>query len=1060
MKKLITTLLILFSLTVQAQTYKYITSGGETGRVRGPVVIDGILFLTAQDTLPVPVSMRDMTGLIDKGDTLWRYSRVQHRWLPIGGGGAAIWGSVSGTLSNQTDLQNALNNKQNKLLQGTTAQYFRGDLSLGTFSTDVLATTNGLYAPINHTHSGLLPIGGAKGYVLRKNSAADFDVSWYPLDTTYVTIGRFQDSITAHTTRMNNMGFWAYAGHFKVRPAGPTVGDKDSLYLSDEVDSLIHQLTEPGNYVTSPDVTLDSVVFTRPGGSSWVTGNFYYASGRIDTAGFFDRAILQALPQHRIAFGGANNTITSSPNLLFDTTDNSFYNAGIASFNTTSKAASFNVAANINDTSSVIFQMVDNSAPGGFLRITDLSQWPGHFNPGIWGRGVGSGIADRVGVQLLGEPGTDDAINGEAIVLQGQKDTFELVNAPILKVKNSRRVVFEIAASGAVKIPFLNDSTGVARNVTITNGVLGTGSGSSGISNITGLVTPGTNVTITGSGTSGSPYVINSTGSGVLAGLSSQASNIFQSRTVPVVLPTGTAAPQNQMPLEFVNFYSGHGASDSIHYNLTGVERVNGRILIARNMQLDSINMRWNTPIKDASAYGSSYFEAGGEGANMGSTPPGVDAWNAPSMGWLVSANGPRGIPGYTSGYVNQSTRPIFVHYSSSSYNPTGLNSWAYGTNTTPVLLQLESEEVKGSGTDLNELAEYKGYGSGVYAQTNFVKSNGSHASPSAVAAGDITGAVGFQVNDGTNYQTTADIRGVVRNTVSSGVAGQELQFRTSATNTAGLSTRLAIRYDGTIQIPNLSDGTGVAQMVTSTNGILGYQAIPSGAGSSLTINNNVDNRVLTANGGTTSVDAESNLTFNAGVLAVASAASANPAMQMADGDVTLPSYSSVGFSPALGTGTNMMISPASSTGGGFVARGFTASGNNTTPPALIQGWFGGTAPTVPAVRFDAIKWNGTTGSTSIASSELAAQFTNNGTALQTLFGDGTLNLGTTTYTGSALLNLSSTTKGLLLPRMTKTQRDAISSPVAGLAIYQTDNTPGLRVFNGTNWVKYSETAD
>jgi hypothetical protein len=43
---------------------------------------------------------------------------------------------------------------------------------------------------------------------------------------------------------------------------------------------------------------------------------------------------------------------------------------------------------------------------------------------------------------------------------------------------------------------------------------------------------------------------------------------------------------------------------------------------------------------------------------------------------------------------------------------------------------------------------------------------------------------------------------------------------------------------------------------------------------------------------------------------------------------------------------------------------------------------------------------------------------------------------------------------------MTKTQRDAISSPVAGLAIYQTDNTPGLRVYNGTNWMKYTETAD
>lgn len=60
----------------------------------------------------------------------------------------------------------------------------------------------------------------------------------------------------------------------------------------------------------------------------------------------------------------------------------------------------------------------------------------------------------------------------------------------------------------------------------------------------------------------------------------------------------------------------------------------------------------------------------------------------------------------------------------------------------------------------------------------------------------------------------------------------------------------------------------------------------------------------------------------------------------------------------------------------------------------------------------------------------------------------------------SAALDITSTTRGLLLPRMTKTQRDAISSPVAGLAVYQTDNTPGLRVYNGTNWMRYTETTD
>lgn len=57
---------------------------------------------------------------------------------PAGGG---TWGSITGTLSAQTDLQTALNAKQNSITTGTTSQYFRGDLSLATFP-----TTNSTFA--------------------------------------------------------------------------------------------------------------------------------------------------------------------------------------------------------------------------------------------------------------------------------------------------------------------------------------------------------------------------------------------------------------------------------------------------------------------------------------------------------------------------------------------------------------------------------------------------------------------------------------------------------------------------------------------------------------------------------------------------------------------------------------------------------------------------------------------------------------------------------------------------------------------------------------------------
>ncbi len=53
----------------------------------------------------------------------------------------------------------------------------------------------------------------------------------------------------------------------------------------------------------------------------------------------------------------------------------------------------------------------------------------------------------------------------------------------------------------------------------------------------------------------------------------------------------------------------------------------------------------------------------------------------------------------------------------------------------------------------------------------------------------------------------------------------------------------------------------------------------------------------------------------------------------------------------------------------------------------------------------------------------------------------------------SAMLDVSSTTGGLLVPRMTQQQRESISSPATGLMVFQTDNTKGFYYFNGMSWV-------
>jgi hypothetical protein len=59
----------------------------------------------------------------------------------------------------------------------------------------------------------------------------------------------------------------------------------------------------------------------------------------------------------------------------------------------------------------------------------------------------------------------------------------------------------------------------------------------------------------------------------------------------------------------------------------------------------------------------------------------------------------------------------------------------------------------------------------------------------------------------------------------------------------------------------------------------------------------------------------------------------------------------------------------------------------------------------------------------------------------------------TTTINSSAALEIESTTKGFLPPRMTSTQRTAIAAPATGLQVYCTDCSPvGLYSYNGTAW--------
>jgi len=63
-----------------------------------------------------------------------------------------------------------------------------------------------------------------------------------------------------------------------------------------------------------------------------------------------------------------------------------------------------------------------------------------------------------------------------------------------------------------------------------------------------------------------------------------------------------------------------------------------------------------------------------------------------------------------------------------------------------------------------------------------------------------------------------------------------------------------------------------------------------------------------------------------------------------------------------------------------------------------------------------------------------------------------TINMGTTPAHPSAILEVFSQDKGVLLPRMTAVRREAIQNPASGLLVYQTDGLKGIWFFDGIRW--------
>ena len=136
------------------------------------------------------------TGLIKIGDGVTAWNSLAYRFETSGG---AAWGAITGTLSAQTDLNTALSGKQATLVSATNIKTINGSTILG--AGDLAITASAAWGSITGTLSAQTDLNTALGLKANTSSLAAIAASGSAADLTAGTLpaARFDD--TAHGAR-------------------------------------------------------------------------------------------------------------------------------------------------------------------------------------------------------------------------------------------------------------------------------------------------------------------------------------------------------------------------------------------------------------------------------------------------------------------------------------------------------------------------------------------------------------------------------------------------------------------------------------------------------------------------------------------------------------------------------------------------------------------------------------------------------------------------------------------------------------------------------------------
>jgi hypothetical protein len=269
---------------------------------------------------------------------------------PSGGGGT--WGSITGTLSNQTDLQSALDGKFDDPT-GTTSQYLRGDGSLATFPAIPSGTVQsvGLTMPSAFsvanspvTSSGTLAVTGAgttAQYIRGDGSLATFPslTGYVPYTgaTSDVNLGTHRITAQNATISSNGSGDTVTITHSSGSGNGLNItkgGNGEGLY--------INKTSGSGNAATIIG-TLNATTLVKSGGTS---SQFLKADGSVDSSTYVGGSGAAG----QVAYWDGTNSVTGIADLTIDTTLgrvnlNKSYNGTVAYYVTNANTGSNSIAS-------------------------------------------------------------------------------------------------------------------------------------------------------------------------------------------------------------------------------------------------------------------------------------------------------------------------------------------------------------------------------------------------------------------------------------------------------------------------------------------------------------------------------------------------------------------------------------------------------------------------------------------------------------------------------------------------------------------------------------------